>query len=223
MQNIPKVAECINCQKIFIQKKKTQIRCPDCQKEYWREYRRQYYHKQKAKGICVKCGKNDAFAGRTLCSACIEKIQNHYEQNREKISQKRRTEEYRKQCRERDQRHRENGICKKCKKKATHGIYCYEHYIQERRYTLRRSQEQKNARRDRGLIPEKRKECGLCLWCGEPAIEGLQCCEKHQQVFIAAGKKGYQAAKENGNNPWINEVENWKRRNRKEQQDGSRM
>ena len=75
-------------------------------------------------------------------------------------------------------------------KKATHGLFCYEHAIKERRKSAERASIEKAHRHERGLIHEERRERGLCLWCGEKIVPGLQCCERHRQTFSEAGKRG---------------------------------
>ena len=42
-----------------------------------REYARETYHWRKAHGVCVKCGKEDAELGKTLCVECAEKQSAH--------------------------------------------------------------------------------------------------------------------------------------------------
>lgn len=76
-----------------------------------------------------------------------------------------------------------------------------------------KAEERKRKRHDRGLIPDVRREKGLCLWCGKPTAQGKQCCERHSEMFSDAGKRGYEANLINKNNHWINEVEAWKRKN----------
>ena len=75
------------------------------------------------------------------------------------------------------------------------------------------AQKRKAERHERILVPDFRKEHGLCKWCGEKALPGLQCCEKHQKIFSDAGVKAHEGNLRNKNNPWINEVQAWKKRN----------
>ena len=92
-------------------------------------------------------------------------------------------------------------------------MYCYECSIKAKRNSQKKSEKRKKERHERGLIPDKRKEKGLCIWCGKPAIDGMQCCEEHRKIFSDAGKKGYEANLRNGNNEWVNEVVTWKKKN----------
>ncbi len=91
--------------------------------------------------------------------------------------------------------HKKAGICVRCRKKATHGMYCYEHSIEAKRHSQYNAEQRKRKRHERGLIPEYRKENGLCLFCGEPIetdniSRGLLVCQKHREMASEAGKKG---------------------------------
>ena len=58
------------------------------------------------------------------------------------------------------------GICVRCSKPATHGIYCYDHLIAAKRHNRETAERRKMQRHERGLIPEKRVAAGLCPRCG---------------------------------------------------------
>lgn len=160
-------------------------------------------------GLCHKCRKEKTAPGKKFCFYCLDKIREdnakRYDPEMARNYQKRRREIY--------QKKKESGICVRCSKPATHRLYCYEHYIEERRKSSKRAEIRRNMRYDRGLIPEIRKEKGLCLWCGKPVVSGLKCCDEHRKLFSDSGKKGYEANIRNGSNPWINEVVNWKKKN----------
>lgn len=160
-------------------------------------------------GLCHKCRKERAAPGKKFCYDCLSTIREdsakRYDPEKAKKYQCRRREIYREK--------KKAGICVRCSNPATHGIYCYECSIKAKRRSHKRAKIRKLERHERGLIPDKRKEAGLCKWCGKPAIEGLQCCEEHQKIFSKAGKKGYESNLRNGNNQWINEVVAWKRKN----------
>lgn len=104
----------------------------------------------------------------------------YHKENREKVNEKHRSAYYLK---------KQNGICVRCDKKATHGAYCYEHMIQQKIRSWERSQIRKRQRHERGLVPEKRKKNGLCLWCGEKATGGTLACDRHRKVFAECSKK----------------------------------
>ena len=160
-------------------------------------------------GICHRCRKQKQAPGRKFCFDCLEKFR---EENARKYDAEK-AKEYQKRRRELYQQKKTEGICIRCSKPATHGMYCYECSIKAKRHSNEMSQKRKRERHERGLVPDIRKEQGLCKWCGEKALPGLQCCEKHQKIFSDAGVKAYEANLRNKNNPWINEVEAWKKRN----------
>lgn len=136
-------------------------------------------------GLCHKCRKECVAPGRKFCFNCLEKIreesEKHYDPERAKEYQKRRREIYREK--------KKAGICIRCSKPATHGMYCYEHSIEARRRSSNRAEAERCKRHERGLIPKARKEEGMCLWCGKKVVPGLQCCEEHREIFSQAGKK----------------------------------
>lgn len=136
-------------------------------------------------GLCHKCRRQKTAPGRKHCFDCLDKIREdsakRYDSERAKKYQSRRREIYKQK--------KENGICVRCNKKSTHGMYCYEHYIKEHKKGMKRAEIEKIKRHDRGLIPAERKNNGLCLWCGEKAINGTNACERHSKIFSSAGKK----------------------------------
>lgn len=136
-------------------------------------------------GLCHKCRKNRVAPDKKFCFECLEKIREEnikrYDPKAAKKYQSRRREIYKEK--------KEKGICIWCNKPATHGMYCYEHYVKAHRRSMERAKNEKNARHDRGLIPDERKNNGLCLWCGRKAVDGLNCCEYHQKIFTKAGRK----------------------------------
>lgn len=136
-------------------------------------------------GLCHKCRKEKTAPNKKFCFDCLDKIrlENNKRYNPEyaRNYQKRRREIYKEK--------KEKGICIRCTNLATNGIYCYEHYIKERRRRMERTNTEKNKRHERGLIPEKRKENGLCIWCGEKADGKTNACERHRIIFSLAGQK----------------------------------
>lgn len=136
-------------------------------------------------GLCHRCRKEKAAPDKKYCFDCLDKIREEnrkrYDKEKAKNYQKRRREIYREK--------KSNGICVRCNKQATHGMYCYEHYLKEHRKSAKRANTEKEKRHEKGLIPEKRKTNGLCLWCGENAVNGKNVCERHMLIFSEAGKK----------------------------------
>lgn len=158
--------------------------------------------------LCHKCRKQKPAPGKKFCFDCLDVIREddrrRYDPEKAKQYQKRRREIYREK--------KANGICVRCSNPATHGIYCYEHNIKQKKRSQERSRIRRIERHERGLIPDERKSEGLCLWCGNPVVDGLLCCEYHKKIFSDAGKKAYETNVQNGNNSWINEVVAWKKR-----------
>lgn len=142
--------------------------------------------------LCHKCRKNRPAPNRKFCFNCLDKIREEnakrYDSEKAKEYQKRRREIYRQK--------KENGICVRCNKKATHGMYCYECSIKQKMRRAERTARAKEERHERGLIPNERKANGLCLWCGEKAIIGMNCCENHRNIFSDAGRRAAKNDKE---------------------------
>lgn len=98
------------------------------------------YEYFKSMGICPTCRKEKSAPGHVACFDCLDKKRIYNEKYRNDPVKK---DEARKRNIENYYKRKSLGICVNCKKKATHGLYCYEHYI----YRVRRTKE----------ISEKRK------------------------------------------------------------------
>lgn len=137
-------------------------------------------------GLCHRCRREKAAPGRKFCFGCLEEIrksnQKKYDPEYAKKYQARRREIYREK--------KKAGICVRCTKPATHGMYCRECAIKTKRRRRERTERDKRKRHERGLIPDSRKEEGVCLWCGKPAMSGTNVCEYHSKIFSDAGGKG---------------------------------
>lgn len=160
-------------------------------------------------GLCHRCRNEKVAPEKKYCFGCLDKVREEsavrYDSESAKLYQARRRELYRQK--------RAAGICVRCSKAATHGMYCYECSIKVKRQEQKKADRRRNERHDRGLVPEIRKQNGRCLWCGSPTEPGIQCCSDHRKIFSDAGKKAYEANLKNGNNSWINEVQAWKKKN----------
>lgn len=161
------------------------------------------YYWLKEHGICVNCGCVEAEPNRTMCFDCAERARSRDKKYR--IKKKNDNPNYLKERaasdRDRYNRHKANGICVRCAKKATHGMYCYEHFIRERRRSINRAQQQRNERHDRGLIPEYRSANGLCFYCGNPIEDylkktGCKACAACREKISAI------SSEHNRNHPW---------------------
>lgn len=116
--------------------------------------------------LCHRCKKNEQFPNRKFCPECLEKITlNNIKQKGKGSKSPEKIREYQKKRRE---KHISEGLCVRCNKPATHGLYCYEDSIYVRRHDIERNQRRKQQRHKRGLIPEYRKEHNLCCFCGQP-------------------------------------------------------
>jgi hypothetical protein len=123
------------------------------------------YYWYKSHKICVICHSEEAEPGRVRCFECGEK------QRLRDLKRKRDPEERAKQRKKLIQRKKEQGICVRCSKKATHGVHCYEHYI----YMRRKNREYRTGKHF--------DEIGLCRICGEPPAPGKKLCEKHYKEY----------------------------------------
>ena len=107
-------------------------------------------------------------------------LDKYYTENKDKVNQAHRNAYVQK---------KKNGICVRCGQKATHGLYCRDHAIAQKKRSRERAMTRKRDRHERGLIPEIRKESGLCLWCGEKATGGTLACDIHRNLFQKASLK----------------------------------
>lgn len=121
--------------------------------------------------LCHRCEKAKPLSGRKYCAECLEKIAEynarHYDPQKAKQYQARRREIYRQK--------KERGVCVRCSKPATHGLYCYECSINAKRKNSATAERRKRERHDRRLIPEQRRQNGMCLRCGKPVETGEYC------------------------------------------------
>lgn len=146
--------------------------------------------------LCHKCRKNKAAPNRKYCFDCLEKIREEnmkrYDSEKAKEYQARRREIYRQK--------KENGICVRCNKKATHGMYCFECSIKVKRHNAKTAELRRINRHERGLIPEMRVKNGLCIRCGG----GLSDREKEKKIIMCQSCRGKvsEQSKQIKNHPW---------------------
>ena len=135
------------------------------------------------KGTCSTCPYDyciDETKEPTEKADRSEYFQKYYSKKRDDVNKAHR-EAYRQK--------KKNGICVRCDQKATHGIYCRDHYIKQKKRFHERAQAKKIQRHERGLVPELRTNKGQCLWCGEKATGGTKACDRHRKIFAEASKK----------------------------------
>lgn len=167
-------------------------------------------------GLCHRCNKAKCAPGKKYCFDCLDKIKAEnaarYNPEEAKKYQFRRREIYREK--------KEKGICVKCSKPATHGLYCYECYIKTKRHNQKTAERRKIERHERGLIPETRKQSGCCIQCGkklETLKNGVYCnsClqEKKAALDFGRGKSQFRRMEQeryNKSKRWreANEIQN---------------
>lgn len=145
------------------------VRCGGC-----RMYERTAYKSHKEKGVCVKCGKEDAYTmtGRALCAECGELRAGRNKSNREKNAEKYRTrDKIRHKNRYYELKNEHRCIaCGKILPSWWSHVRCPEHH----RHFCDWS---KNVRRNRGIISHTEAlEQGMCFLCmKKPASNGKMC------------------------------------------------
>lgn len=140
--------------------------------------------------LCHKCRKNRPAPNRKFCFDCLEKIR---EENAQRYNPEK-AKEYQPRRREIYQEKKEKGICVRCNKKATQGIYCLECSIKVKKHNTKTAERRRRERHERGLIPDMRIKNGLCIRCGidlsnrekENGIMCQSCVDKSRKY----GKKG---------------------------------
>ena len=118
-------------------------------------------------GICMRCRKAKRAIGFTQCPECLEKELFRAQKRRDAMTPEMREAENAKR-RELYYRRKATGICVRCGKPATHGMFCYKHYIQMRVH----SQENSRKRSKCVNAHQYRIEKHLCYCCGAPIEKG---------------------------------------------------
>lgn len=148
------------------------MRCEGC-----RMYERAAYKMHKDKGVCVKCGKEDAYTmvGRALCAECDEIRSVKGKINREKDVESYRThDKIRAKKRYHDLKTAHRCIvCGKALPSWWNHVRCPEHHRHVRDWS-------RNDRRSRGIISHTEAlEQGKCFLCmKKPAANGKKMCEE---------------------------------------------
>lgn len=127
-----------------------------------KKYQKERYETLKKKGICVKCGFEEAEPNSIYCLDCREKerkrSRKYAKKNKEKMKEKQK-EDHKKRYYER----KAKGICTKCGKRKVYEkstIYCMECYLKDKkRY--------KSQSRTPGIAMSERPGYGLCYKCGK--------------------------------------------------------
>lgn len=119
------------------------------------------YYDLKARGLCVRCGKNKAREGRVMCSTCAEKVNAYRTESIEWA--------------------REHNVCPKCMKNKLFGDEktCPEclanQYARNRRSVIKLYETSHN---QYVLRMKRKKEQGICRSCNNKIAEGHTYCSK---------------------------------------------
>ena len=174
-------------------------------REYMRQYKKERYEYLKRLGICVECGSEDAWNGRTKCLQCLHSTK--------EASEAARSEDSKKQRKKYLSKKRDLcvafGICRECLKRevAEGKLRCNRCITKQKvRYANKTS-----------LKREDRTALGLCYFCGEEALEGKKTCHKHYKMVSDNLKKW---ERNNEEHPWrtmdrvnVARVQRWKKEN----------
>lgn len=153
---------------------------------------RERYEWYKAHGICVKCGRRDAFNGRVECEYCIERRYLYSKQEK-------RVEAARHFANSRYHARLEAGVCPYCGKAPIHGEY---KSCESCRKKLKQYRKIRQHETEQNFVSEK--ESWMCRMgqCQVPAAAGETLCAKHSQQIKTMIDRSISARKLNGH-AWI--------------------
>ena len=145
------------------------------------------YDRYKEKGICVRCGKDEAMINSYHCPDCAEKKAKYRAKQWLKIKKdpkqlSKYCEYHREYYKKIVKRREEAGLCKKCgKRKPCHGKkQCVECLIKNRREIKKRREK----KRKLDIPRSEYQSNGLCYMCGQPWFEKHKLCEKHYKRSV---------------------------------------
>lgn len=142
-------------------------------------------------GLCHKCRKNKVAPHRKFCFDCLDKIREEnakrYDSEKAKEYQSRRREIYRQK--------KKDGICVRCNKKSTHGMYCIDCSLKVKRHNAKTAERRKEERHKRGNITELRRKNFICIRCeskltDEDVSSKYQLCKNCRDKLKEVGMKG---------------------------------
>lgn len=157
-------------------------------------------------GLCHRCEKAKVWQNRKFCPECLEKIAQDNAKRYDIVK----AHEYQSRRRELYRQKKEKGICVRCTKKATHGLFCYDHSIEAKKHNIQTAKRRKIQRHERGLIPDYRIENSLCYRCGQPLdITGSKLCSvcteqnrEHSKLADKSIWRAYEQARYSQNKEW---------------------
>ena len=136
--------------------------------------------------LCHRCRKERPAPGRKYCFDCLDKIR---EENARRYNLAK-AREYQARRRELYAKKKADGICVRCSKPATHGIYCLDHLVYAKRHNRETAERRKRDRHERGLVPKKREVAGQCPRCGGEKASTQKYCEACMEQLINALDSG---------------------------------
>lgn len=131
----------------------------------------EYYAMLDRNHLCHRCHREKAFQGRKFCPECLEKMAASDAKQYVRMTAEDRKKDADKR-REIYHQHKDEGICIRCNRPATYGLYCYEHYIRMKRMSRLAAQKRRRESADRVNVREWRIEHRLCFNCGAPIEDG---------------------------------------------------
>lgn len=166
-------------------------------------YDKEEYKWYKDHKICVRCRKAKAAPNKTLCFDCLEKAKEYFYNKRANMTEAekdKQRENENARSKKRYAMHKKNGICVRCLAQATHGLYCYKHFIENKRKVRKRCERLRMKTLERGSIPEIRKNNHLCHFCGDPlpVTEKTRACEKCRLLRSIKATERNQKVKDHG-------------------------
>ena len=126
---------------------------------------------RKSHGICVRCWKDDAVSGKTLCLVCLMDRREYAREHYSRSEEERRILNEKKRLRTAEKKSR--GECLQCSRPVyKNHAYCHEHYISQKRAHDR------NRRKKYPYHPT-----GTCWICGAEPEPGFKMCPVHRKEY----------------------------------------
>ena len=140
--------------------------------------KKEFYHMRKRAGVCVSCGREDAYtmAGRARCAECAERCRANQEKY---LADPKKRKALTDRARERRRARKENGLCPMCGKKPMDGhVKCLKCTLRQRRADLKKRG---------GRHP---KLDGMCRQCNkrEPMPGKKLCSDCYQSALVKLEK-----------------------------------
>ena len=144
---------------------------------------KEFYAKRKKAGVCVRCGREDAYTmnGRSYCAECAERAARNQLRRKEDPAVRSEINERYKLMRE---RRKLSGLCPRCGKPNS------EDFVLCARCRAKSRKAKERSRRDKGIRSMEERMLGdSCYVCGGPVIPGLKVCKEHYAHMIDMNRK----------------------------------